>query len=136
MPTWLTGIFSTVAGGWQAIALKVAAALLVAALVFGGGYYEGSQNTLKPLAQATVHAVPNALAAQHKQDQKQAAAASVASKAGDASAKAGDAKAKGDVQAIHDKPTVVVQGPPVDNVCPVPTIEPDVLQKLNDAGHQ
>lgn len=121
---------------WQALAIKAGAALIVLMLTFGAGFYTGSQSTLKPFATAVTEAAPKAAVAQHAQDVKQGQAANAASKAGDASAKAGDVAVKPIIKYIHDTNTVYVQGPPVNNVCPEPTIALDVLQKLNEAGHQ
>jgi hypothetical protein len=120
------------AGSWQTILVKALAVLLLAGGIFFGGFYVGEQSIVKPYATATTTAAATAGAAQHKQDQKQHVAAVQASNAATDQHKSGDAATKPIIQYIHDKPDVVT----VTKECPAPTIEPDVLQKLNEAGRQ
>lgn len=123
------GMGAGVAVNWQAYAVKALAVLLIAGGIFFGGFYTGSQSTLKPLAQATVQAAGKAATAQHDHDVAQHGAAVVVSKAADARHKSQQAKAAAAVAAIENSPSLPLADP---HLCDIPL---DVLKAMNDAGH-
>lgn len=125
----ITGLFSGL--NWQALALKAAAVLIAAGLIFGAGYYKGEQSVVKPIATATVNAATQGVQAQSKKT----AADAVVNHA-DSTARQGANQKRDDAVAAIKKsePALLASPPPAPNqlaqVCP--PVSAEAMSKLND----
>lgn len=114
---------------WQALALKAAACVIAAGLLFGVGYHFGESSVVKPLAASIANIAPAAAKAQSDKTSADAKA----NQADSASRQDTDAKRDAAVAAIKKTEPALLPAPVTGasaSICPV--ISPEAMDKLND----